>query len=74
MEEEKFVFRTYGFGELAQLYCPNIQPNNASRQLRRWIDYNSELRESLETLGWKPRRKYLVSIQVRCILTYLGEP
>lgn len=74
MEDTVPPIRTYGFCELAQLYCPHIQPQNASRQLRRWIDYNPHLRTELEHLGWRPRRKYLLPIQVSCLFTHLGPP
>ena len=34
MEEKSFKIRSYGFGELAQLYLPDIHPKSASNQLR----------------------------------------
>lgn len=74
MNTKNYPVRTYGFCELAQLYCPCIRPQNASRQLRRWIDYNPQCRAELESLGWRPRRKVLLPIQVACLFTYLGEP
>lgn len=74
MEDILYPVRTYGFCELAQLYCPSILPHNASRQLRRWIDYNASFRSELERLGWRPGRKYLLPIQVACIFSHLGHP
>jgi hypothetical protein len=35
MNEETFKVRAYGFGELAQLYCPHVTKKSASAQLRR---------------------------------------
>jgi hypothetical protein len=37
MNEETFKVRAYGFGELAQLYFPNITKKSAAEQLRNWI-------------------------------------
>jgi hypothetical protein len=34
MEEPKFRIKTYGFGELAQLYLPDATPMSASNRLR----------------------------------------
>jgi hypothetical protein len=33
--EEKLRIKSYGFGELAQIYFPNISKKNDSAQLRR---------------------------------------
>jgi hypothetical protein len=35
MNEETFKVRAYGYGELAQLYCPHVTKKSASAQLRR---------------------------------------
>jgi len=43
--ENHFVIRSYGFGELAQMYLPNITLNSASKKFRRWINLNSILKE-----------------------------
>ena len=37
IKEDIFKVRAYGYGELAQLYFPNISKKSASAQLRRWI-------------------------------------
>ena len=33
----------WGYQELAILYFPNIKPESAARQLRRWIMFSKEL-------------------------------
>lgn len=40
-----FQIRTYGKGELAQLYCPNITTAAARKKLMSWIHYYPNLME-----------------------------
>ena len=35
---DTFKIRTYGRTELAQLYCPTMNPRAAFRKLMQWID------------------------------------
>ena len=42
--ENTFKIRTYGRMELAQLYCPDVQPKTAWRKLKEWIDYYRSFR------------------------------
>ena len=51
MNEETFKVRAYGFGELAQLYCPHVTKKSASAQLHRWIDESETALRRLEKLG-----------------------
>lgn len=37
-DKKKSLIQTYGKGELAALYLPNIQPVSARRTLRNWIN------------------------------------
>ena len=37
-KEDEFVCRTYGKSELAQLYCPDIEPKTAVAKLNQWIE------------------------------------
>jgi hypothetical protein len=37
MDNKEFQIRTYGFGELAQLYFPYIAKASASRMFSQWI-------------------------------------
>ncbi len=72
--EEKFVLRTYGFAELAQLYFPSISKNSASSQLSRWINAAPSLKEALECKGKKRRQRLLSPVQVKMIVDEFGEP
>jgi hypothetical protein len=49
--EEKFRIKSYGYGELAQLYFPNISKKSASAQLRRWIKLNETVLPTLKNHG-----------------------
>jgi len=43
--ENHFVIRTYGFGELAQIYLPNTTSKSATYKFRKWININENLKE-----------------------------
>ena len=73
-EDKPFVFRTYGFGELAQLCLPHVMPKSATNRLRVWIVRNEPLLQSLEASGWRRYSKTLTPLQVRLIVSALGEP
>lgn len=72
--EQNFKIKAYGFGELAQLYFPNITKSSASWQLTRWINDSKELKQNLERLGKKPRQRILSPVQVKLIVQSFGEP
>jgi hypothetical protein len=74
MNEETFKVRAYGYGELAQLYFPNITKQSASVQFRRWIVLNTKLQNELMKIGFKPGLRLLTPKQVKLIVDYLGEP
>lgn len=69
-----FKIRTFGFGELAQLYMPAITPKSASSQLRAWIDRNQKLKSSLEDSGFRKGLRTLTPEQVLLIIQAVGEP
>jgi hypothetical protein len=72
--EEKFRIRSYGFGELAQLYFPNISKNSASWQLTIWINQSKLLKKELENSGKKKGQKILSPKHVELIIKEFGEP
>jgi hypothetical protein len=74
MEDEKFKIRTYGFGELAQLYLPNATPMSASNRLRIWINRNKTLMEKLQSIGYAKGVKLLTPEMVKDIVGVIGEP
>ena len=74
MQEEKFKVRAFGYGELAQLYFPNIAKHSATIQLSRWIRLNEKLQVELKASGHKPWQKLLTPKQVELIINAIGEP
>ena len=72
--EEKFRIRSYGYGELAQLYFPNITKKSATWQLRIWIVSSVLLCEKLEAVGYVKGKRLLTPIQVKLIVGEFGEP
>lgn len=74
MQEEKFKVRAFGYGELAQLYFPQISKHSATIQFRRWILLNEKLHEELSASGHKRWQKILTPKQVEIIIHFIGEP
>lgn len=72
--EDKFKMRSYGYGELALLYFPNITKKSASSQLGNWIRSNINLKNKLIELGFKPGKRILTPKQVETIISNIGEP
>ena len=72
--EKEFEIRTYGFGELARLYLPNIKPESASKRLRAWIKKNQKLNELLNQLGYEKSDKVLTPKMVDLIIIWIGHP
>jgi hypothetical protein len=74
MNNESFKVRAYGFGELAQLYFPNIAKKSASTQLGKWIRLNDSLKDQLTQSGFFPGNRILTPKQVEIIVKIIGEP
>jgi hypothetical protein len=72
--EEKFRIKSYGYGELAQLYFPNISKKSASAQLRRWIKLSETVLPMLKSHGYKPGIRLLTPAHVKVIVEEFGEP
>ena len=72
--EEKFKIRSYGYGELAQLYFPNISKKSASAQLRRWIKMSKAVMPLLLKLGYRAGNRLLTPAHVKVIVEEFGEP
>ena len=66
--------RTYTKQELASLYSPNANGENAMRTLNRWIKLNTELRNELCATHYSKWSKNFTPRQVRLIVKDLGEP
>ena len=66
--------RTYGKGELAQLYCPHITMAAARKKLNVWINLYPNLKESLRQIGYSDVTRSYTPAQVKLIIEALGEP
>lgn len=73
-EEKKFQYRSYGKGELAMLYFPDILQQSAVDQFNEWIKAAPGLSERLMATGMKPRSRRYTPAQVRLIVEVLQEP
>ena len=71
---ETFTFRTYGKGELAQLYAPTIGERAACKKLQVWIKRNAELHDALLRSGLTTHSREYTPYHVRLIVYALGEP
>ncbi len=60
--------------ELAMAYAPDLTLQGAVNRLMAWIRHNPELTEALTRTGYRKTQKMLTSLQVRTIVSYLGEP
>lgn len=72
--EKKFEIRTFGFGELAQLYFPHITKESSSHMFSRWIYNSPELVARLLEVNWKKRSKYFTPKQVKVLIEYFDTP
>ena len=66
--------RTYGKGELAQLYCPHITTAAARKKLMQWINLYPNLMDALHQTGFSDTTRSFTPAQVRLIVEALGEP
>lgn len=57
-EEKAFQYRSYGKGELAMLYIPNIQQQSAVDRFNEWIEAAPGLKERLLSTGMNPRSRH----------------
>lgn len=65
--------KSYGYGELAQLYFPNSSPHSATNQLHRWLAM-PPLCDRLAEVGFRKGQRLLTPRQVQVIFDELGEP
>ena len=71
---DDFKIRPMSKSELAMAYAPCLTQQGAVNRLMQWIRYNPELAEALERTGYRKTQKLFTSLQVRTIVSYLGEP
>lgn len=66
--------RTYGKGELASLYAPNIAPSSACKRLTAWMLHHPTLMSDLRQTGYTEKQRTFTPRQVELIFEALGEP
>ena len=72
---EAFKIHEYGRMELAQLYCPSIQPESAWKKLRKWMEHSPGLLPSLVAMGYAPNHtRSFTPAMVQIIVDAIGEP
>ena len=69
---DTFQIRSYGIGELARCYAPNIRA--ARRKLMYWISLQPALVDALHASGFSQKVRSFTPAQVRLIVEALGEP
>ena len=69
-----FSLRSYGFGQLAQMYYPDRGERSAIRLFREEMHLTRGLWNALTAVGYKPYCKVLTRGQVKTIFKFLGEP
>ena len=72
--EEVFEIRAYTKAELACLYNPGQTIPCALRTLSRWIANCRSLTAELAALEYNHRNRIFTPMQVKTIISYLGEP
>ena len=72
--ESPFSLRSYGFGELAQMYYPDRNERSAIRLFREEMHLTRGLWDAMVAVGYKPYTKVLTRGQVKTIVRFLGEP
>ena len=60
--------------QIALQYLPDLDPETASRTLRRWIHNDPPLLTALRRMGYHTSQKYFTLGQVEILREYLGEP
>ena len=73
-KEKTFEYRSYGKGEHAMLYLPDIQQQSAVDRFNKWIAAAPGLKERLIATGMNPRSRSYTPAQVRLIVEVLQEP
>lgn len=66
-----FELRSYSRKELAMLYSPNISPDSACQNLRRWLSEHAEQKAFLDSIR---NKRILKRREVEQIIALLGEP
>lgn len=66
--------KTYGLGELAQMYNPLLTNSAARKKLYVWMERHPTLMSDLRKTGYTAKQRTFTPLQVRLIFEALGEP
>ena len=71
---KQFEIKSYGFGQLAQLYYPDRDYNSALRLFREELHVTRGLWDALTAEGYREKQKVLTRAQVKVIVGFLDPP
>ena len=66
--------KTYGLGELAQMYNPQLTNAAARKKLYVWMNRHPTLMSDLRKTGYEDKQRTFTPLQVSLIFDALGEP
>lgn len=72
--ETLFLVRSYGKGELAMLYIPNVTQQTAVNQFNEWIHTAPGLEQRLLDAGMNRTCRRYTPAQVQLMVNVFGEP
>lgn len=72
--ETLFLVRSYGKGELAMLYIPNVTQQTAVNQFNEWIHTAPGLEQRLLNTGMNRTCRRYTPAQVQLMVNVFGEP
>lgn len=71
---KELIAYCYGVTELGLLYNPSLQPDSATKAIKRWIVFNKELTIALQRSGWREYQCKFTPLRTQQIFRFLGEP
>lgn len=74
LPDAPFPIHSYGKGELAQCYIPNVAQQTAVNRFNEWIRTAPGLKQRLLNTGMSPTCRRYTPAQVRLIVDVFGEP
>lgn len=72
--DSTFPIRSYGKGELAMCYIPNVTQQTAVNQFNEWIHTAPGLEQRLLSTGMNRTCRRYTPAQVRLMVNAFGEP
>lgn len=60
--------------QIALRYFPDLNPDSASRRLRRWMHSVKGLKPALKEAGYSDRQQFFSERQIAILYEFLGEP